>query len=327
MECLFGNYDYAVRTPDGKQLIIPRNESTAFLSKHLRAYKGTGEYQGNKVGRMMRNMVFSGEGLVTDPGNTNSIILSEEDSEIFKGLLAEANKIEITDIQGDHLMPGDNETVQAVEKQLSEANRLNNELNTRLKSMDEAKVKERYDALEAQIKAQATDLLEANKKFQASEVALAEATKKQQASEAAKAEIEKSLATVTSQLQQIEAEKKSTNRISTLVDKGVEKASAETLVAKFANLNDEQFETIVQTQAELVVAKKAAVVTPPAKPEGKVGGAGSADAADLTALTDAEDVPDPALVVKPEGQTEETIAALSNYFAEMLNGATGEAQS
>ena len=38
MECLFNGFDYAVVDPDGQRHILARNEETAFLTKHLRAY-------------------------------------------------------------------------------------------------------------------------------------------------------------------------------------------------------------------------------------------------------------------------------------------------
>ena len=46
MECLFSNFDYSVITPDGSQQVLARNEGSAFLTKHLKVYGGTGEYEG-----------------------------------------------------------------------------------------------------------------------------------------------------------------------------------------------------------------------------------------------------------------------------------------
>lgn len=74
MEALFNDFDYAVVASDGSKHVIARNEKTAFLTKHLRAYGGTGDYEGNKVGRLLRNMIFSGKGLVRRPANKHSII-------------------------------------------------------------------------------------------------------------------------------------------------------------------------------------------------------------------------------------------------------------
>ena len=45
--------------------IVARNDESAFLTKHLRAYGGTGEYEGYKIGRSLRDISFSGKGLVS----------------------------------------------------------------------------------------------------------------------------------------------------------------------------------------------------------------------------------------------------------------------
>jgi hypothetical protein len=75
MECLLRNFDYAVIQPDGTSRIIARSAETAFLTKHLRIFGGTGEYQGNRIGRLLRNFTFSGKGMVQNPANERSIIL------------------------------------------------------------------------------------------------------------------------------------------------------------------------------------------------------------------------------------------------------------
>jgi hypothetical protein len=74
MEALFNDFDYAVVANDGTNHVIARDEKTAFLTKHLRAYGGDGTFEGNKVGRLLRNMIFSGKGLVRRPANEHSII-------------------------------------------------------------------------------------------------------------------------------------------------------------------------------------------------------------------------------------------------------------
>lgn len=80
MECLFRNFDYSVVSPDGTQRIVARNEESAFLTKHLRAYGGSGKYEDYKIGRLLRNITFSGIGLVKNPANPRSIILNTNNS-------------------------------------------------------------------------------------------------------------------------------------------------------------------------------------------------------------------------------------------------------
>jgi hypothetical protein len=75
MECLFAGFDYALISPDGNHKVIARSDDSSFLTKHLRAYGGTGEYEGYKIGRSLRDISFSGKGLVSKPANPRSVIL------------------------------------------------------------------------------------------------------------------------------------------------------------------------------------------------------------------------------------------------------------
>lgn len=83
MECLFYGFDYALKSADGSQRVIARNEETAFLTKYLRAYGGTGEWKDGRIGRVLRNISFSGIGLVRQPANPESVVL--DDPTIFDG--------------------------------------------------------------------------------------------------------------------------------------------------------------------------------------------------------------------------------------------------
>ena len=59
MECLFNDFDYAVVSPQGEKAVVSRDETSAFLTKHLRAYGGSGKYEGYTVGRLLRNIELS----------------------------------------------------------------------------------------------------------------------------------------------------------------------------------------------------------------------------------------------------------------------------
>jgi hypothetical protein len=74
MEALFHGFDYSIKTAKGHRL-VSRNEKTAFLTKHLRAYGGDGIYEDAQIGRVLRKIVFSGKGLVKKPANPDSVIL------------------------------------------------------------------------------------------------------------------------------------------------------------------------------------------------------------------------------------------------------------
>jgi hypothetical protein len=81
MECLFAGFDYAIQGETCE--VVARNDQTAFLTKHLRAYGGKGVYQGKKVGRVLRDFAFSGKGLVAKPANPDSIIFENDDDVIW----------------------------------------------------------------------------------------------------------------------------------------------------------------------------------------------------------------------------------------------------
>ena len=75
MQASFSNFDYAVIDLDGNYKIIERNESTAYLTKHLRAYGGKGMHGTyTKIGRLLRDITFTGKGYVDKPANPDSII-------------------------------------------------------------------------------------------------------------------------------------------------------------------------------------------------------------------------------------------------------------
>ena len=76
MECVFPNFDYALIDASGNERVVARNQDTAFLTKYLKIYGGNGVFENQKIGRVLRNFVFSGKGLVDRPANERSIILT-----------------------------------------------------------------------------------------------------------------------------------------------------------------------------------------------------------------------------------------------------------
>lgn len=73
MEAYFSNYDYKVGDK-----IIQRNSATAFLDKILRVKGGTGVFDGVKVKRVLRNIIFGGMGIVDNPANPESVVLASQ---------------------------------------------------------------------------------------------------------------------------------------------------------------------------------------------------------------------------------------------------------
>ena len=68
-------FDYGVTNKNtGEYKVLARDENTAYLTKHLKAYGGLGEHEDYKIGRVLRNITFSGKGFVDKPANPDSVI-------------------------------------------------------------------------------------------------------------------------------------------------------------------------------------------------------------------------------------------------------------
>lgn len=79
MECFFQGFDYGLLNKStGEYKILDRNSTTAFLTKYLKAYGGLGEHDNYKIGRVLRNITFSGKGFVDKPANPDSIIFTKD---------------------------------------------------------------------------------------------------------------------------------------------------------------------------------------------------------------------------------------------------------
>ncbi len=85
MEANFSRFDYAV----GDE-IIERNENTAFLDFALRINGGSGEFDGKRVRRVLRDITFAGKAVVEKPANPDSFILSVA-KDISKEVIPEVN--------------------------------------------------------------------------------------------------------------------------------------------------------------------------------------------------------------------------------------------
>ena len=341
MEALFSNFDYALVDASGGERIVSRNEETSFLSKHLRSYGGKGEYDGSRIGRVMRNLTFSGKGLVENPGNPESIIFKQEDSVIFKGLAEtnpSVNLLVTSSRKGESSMSDNNEQVRTLEAQVAK-------LEARLRDMDEEKVQAQISELEKSCADKDAEITEL--KSQVAEISEANANSDKSIEELsnAKAESDKIAAELREKLEAIEAESLKTSRVSALVDKGVDKTEAEALVETFAGISDEQFETLVLKLTEAPhwpghkdedeekkkkkdeegkagmkkkYAEKKKEDEAKADLEEAVEAAEEAEDADVLEEAEAED--SAALAAQSENDSDSVVASLADYFGEVLGG-------
>jgi hypothetical protein len=242
MECLFSDFDYGIINPEGKSIILPRSEATAYLTKHLRIYGGEGQYEGHKVGRILKDFTFSGKGLVYNPANPRSIILKSSAS--FK----DAEKAEKLNI-GEKVM---NEELLKVELQKvqTELAKVREDLMTsqsELKAIKSEEEKRQAEAVKLASESKDKTISELNSEVESLKASLA---KKDEEFFSLSETLEKTNEIVKAkelELSKIEQERKTFARIQRLVEAGFEKENAESSVALYDAVSDENFNSIVET--------------------------------------------------------------------------------
>lgn len=138
MEVWFTDFGYGVINDDGSTKIIDRDESTAFLTKHLKSFGGTGEVDGKKIGRVLKNMIFAGQAFTTNPANLESVIRTAAGETMNKleggaDVSAEDLQKRVDELNAkikelDETMANKDETIKDLENKLSEANESNKNL-------------------------------------------------------------------------------------------------------------------------------------------------------------------------------------------------------
>jgi hypothetical protein len=266
MEVLFTDFDYAIQSSDGTFSVKPRDESTAFLTKHLRAYGGTGTYQDFKVGRLLKNMTFCGKGYVDKPANPESVIFSANTNFNFSTAseklslldkngveLLEENDSQINKRYGEANMAEDiyKEQATKLEKVVAELEAKLAETNDKLAKADVEKYTSQIEELTQAVDAQKDSITDLTSRLEDSETKLTEATEAVKTEKEAKAELE-------TKLDELKVAEVKANRISTLVDGGMDKETATTKVEVFADLSDEQFSVVA---TDLIGAIKAQATT------------------------------------------------------------------
>lgn len=227
MECLFAGFDYSVIDKEGNAKTVARNEESAFLTKHLKAYGGTGEYEGYKIGRSLRDISFSGKGLVSKPANPRSVIL--DSSKAFSVTLDNDN----SNISKGEINMSDTN----LEKQLAD---LQNELATSHEETNTAKSE--IETLNKEF-AEKVSVLENT--LAEKDLALQTSAEKIASLEATLAEKEKELNEVSVAMKDMQKKEKDRTRKDSLVKAGFEDAEAEESVSFYDALSDEAFEAVV----------------------------------------------------------------------------------
>ena len=244
MECLFPNFDYALAGDDGSIKVVPRNEASAFLTKHLRSYGGNGKYQNYRVGRLLRTLSFSGKGLVSKPANPRSIIL--EGNEFFDESKAET--LTVSSIKENVMSDNYEKQIAELQKELSEAKAASEALKDKVVAEQHAEFSEKIQNLEATIAEQAEKLAEQS----SANETLTESLKAQEEAIAAKDEDMKKKMEELREMKKKEAVMK---RKAQLEEVGLEAEEAEATIADFNDVDDDTFDKVVALMKKKAIKK------------------------------------------------------------------------
>ena len=226
MECLFPDFDYALADEQGQMKVVKRGEASAFLTKHLRSYGGTGKYENYRVGRLLRNLSFSGKGLVSKPANPRSVILEGND-------LFDESKAQTLTISSKENDMSDNldKQVDDLRAELAEAKAANEALKEKVVAEQATKLAEQSSANET----------------------LSESLKQAEEALAAK---EEDMKKKMEELREMKKKEAMMKRKAQLEEAGFDAEEASATVAEFDNLDDETFDKVVAVMKKKAVMKK-----------------------------------------------------------------------
>ena len=332
MECVFVDFDYALVDPKGQDKVLARTEESSFLTKHLRAYGGTGEYEGYKLGRLLKGFFFSGKGLVEKPANPRSIIFSKDvdpfnanatmnftnflpfkESKMTKALneidQLDSAKADVDEMAQSVTVADEAEvkTEEQVEVSTEETQADSTaeieakigELELAMKKMAEKSMKEE----EGKKPDKEKDEVKSEKEEEEAEKKKAMMIKKQKAElEEIVAEKDAKIEAMEKQLAELKASVATMSRKALLTQAGVASEVAEALLVKFAEASDEMFETVIE------LAKSQAA------PVAEDFFDGEQDEVSASDLEEAEDVVEPSLAEASEESKEVAMSTASEWL-------------
>lgn len=339
MECFFKNFDYGLLDKStGSYHILPRGEDTAFLTKHLRAYGGEGEHQNYKIGRVLRDITFSGKGFVNKPANPESVIFTSDNLYFDKDL---ENPEKFEQKNDDSLNKGVfsnqsnlKEKTMSVENEAAKSEEVveNTEVETVVSTPSEvvAQVEESVESVnetpdtETPVEAVAEEVVEEAVVEAAPEVDYeAIAMKTQEELSALKTALElaqtelaaanEALATFKAKDEAMIKQAKKDKRMASLIDSGVDAEIAQATVDKFEALDDETFATITSIVASKKQEKPEDEPKDMEEKEVKKTASVSADTETILETAEVEEDVNLSVASEEESQIQNTRAALVDF--------------
>ena len=231
MECLFAGFDYALIGTEGSAKILARDEESAFLTKHLRAYGGSGEYEGYKVGRALRNISFSGKGLVAKPANPRSIIIKSVAFEVDHNSNFHIGEFTMA----ENLLEKQLDDVRA---ELASAKAENEAIRAKIEEAKDNEFASRVEAFESTIEEKDSSIAELEESIKSTQARVAEL-------EDALAKSQEELTVAMKDMEDMNKKEKVEKRKAALTAAGLNEEEIEDSLASFDALEDEAFNTVV----------------------------------------------------------------------------------
>tara|TARA_Y100001938_G_scaffold139268_1_gene205895 strand:- start:1063 stop:2538 length:1476 start_codon:yes stop_codon:yes gene_type:complete len=238
MECLFAGFNYALLDENGNGKVLARDEESAFLTKHLRAYGGTGEYEGYKVGRALANISFSGKGLVAKPANNRSVILNKKSSASVKFNQTECNSQFLI---GDKQMSDQSlleKQLAEVQTQLAQAKTENEAIKAKIEEAKDKEFASQVEAFELKAEESKATIDELNEVIKSTQARVAEL-------EDTLATSQTELAEAMKEMDKMKKKEAMMKRKASLEEAGFAEEEIEDSLATFESLEDEAFEAVV----------------------------------------------------------------------------------
>ena len=243
MECFFKNFDYGLINKTNSTFhVLPRNEETSFLTKHLRAYGGQGEHENYKIGRVLKDITFSGKGFVNRPANPESIIFTKENlKQTSESLVMIKNSNEKNDDSTE-------EGVFSNQANLKETNMSVEPTVTteEVTTVVEPEVTTTVDTQET----------EAAKRMKKQEEEVEKMKAALEVSQSALQAANEALAAYKMKEEEMAKKEKKMKRMASLVESGVSEEIASATVDKFESLDDAAFDSIAALVAAVKPPKK-----------------------------------------------------------------------
>jgi hypothetical protein len=265
MECMFKGFDYGlINEETGEYKVLSRSEETSFLTKHLRAYGGSGKYENHKIGRVLRQITFSGKGYVDRPANPDSIIFNKENFMSLSNIKnTEKTFSGVSEISTNLT---ENNTMN-LEKEIAEIKEKVEAMKDCASATQEAyaqisELKDKIVALEtelSQAKSAYSELFESSEA--AKKMSEEEMMKKEEEMKKAKSELDSALEAVAAyknKEEEMMKKEKKMKRMASLLEKGLDQEVASSAVDQFESLEDSAFDAMIDLVSN--AAKKVKMV-------------------------------------------------------------------